>query len=303
MPTAPLVVMLVLTQLSVGGFAGRAWSSGWAGSAVASDLSILCDLSLGLGYVGLAASLLHLGRPHLRLPGDSRAAAFVAEPRGRWRSGSSPSWRRLYVAAELLAARLARWPCRGCRLSCCRRWSSPGLAGVVCSVMVYHVVRRPFWRASVERRQVRGHDRSCSGSPRPWRAWLSSSRPSRRHSAGRGRRRRGADRRDGGQALVRGEARPRLADDASSAPLRRTARLLRGAAEAAGRSAGGSSGSSGGVVLPALAIAAAASGDPRRRQRRRRFSRWPSRSPGSWSSVTCSSPRSSRPKMPGGLPS
>ena len=54
--------MLVLTQLSVGGFLVELASRlGGFGDGVGSPIHL--GLSLGLGYVGLGASLLHLGRP------------------------------------------------------------------------------------------------------------------------------------------------------------------------------------------------------------------------------------------------
>jgi formate dehydrogenase iron-sulfur subunit len=141
----PLVVMLVLTQLSVGGFlieliarlAGRAEGVG--------TLAHLW-ICLGLGFVGLGASLLHLGRPLY-------AYRAVLGVRHSWLSrevvtlGLFAKLAAAYTAAETLAPGwLAGRP--GLRVGLLAAVVVAGLSGVGSSVMVYHVVRRPFWRAS-----------------------------------------------------------------------------------------------------------------------------------------------------------
>ena len=130
---------------------------------------------------------------------------------------------------------MARWPRLVAGRRAARRRSScrpvrRGLLGDGLS-------RRPpaVLAGVVERRQVRRDDRSCSGLPRPWRAWASfvtgpdgASTASCRSIAG---------------ALIVvtaaklwfEAARPRVERD-EAGPLRRTAWLLRGAFEAAGRS-------------------------------------------------------------------
>ena len=138
----PLVWMLVLTQMSVGGFAldlARRLA-GYSGSPV------LAGLSLGFGLLGLTASLAHLGRPLYAY------RALI---------GLRHSWLSREVAAFGLFANLAIVHCGLIALAiqsghAIPSWASDllatlavgaGAAGVACSVMVYHVVRRPFWRA------------------------------------------------------------------------------------------------------------------------------------------------------------
>lgn len=59
---APLVVMLVLTQMSVGALAVGALA-GWGGATEWADLAIVVGMLIG--QMGLAVAPLHLGRPHL----------------------------------------------------------------------------------------------------------------------------------------------------------------------------------------------------------------------------------------------
>lgn len=59
---APLVVMLVLTQMSVGLFTAGAIAR-WLGGGLWADLAIVVGMLAGQG--GLAVAPLHLGRPHL----------------------------------------------------------------------------------------------------------------------------------------------------------------------------------------------------------------------------------------------
>ncbi len=137
-----LVAMLVLTQLAVGGFvvelilrsAGRG-----------AEPAILLP-ALALGLVGIAASLLHLGRPlyayrailGIRHSGLSReVVAFAAFAK----------LATACVALEVLApVWIAAHPTL--RFGLLAGSVTLGLLGVGCSVMVYHVLRRPFWRAA-----------------------------------------------------------------------------------------------------------------------------------------------------------
>ena len=131
---APLVIMLVLTQASAGGFLadflGRAvaGTGGWA----------LPAASLVLGLAGIAASILHLGRPlyfYRALIGlghswlSREVAAF----------GLFVNLALVHAAVAMVRPDLARITAAGV--------AAAGLAAVFCSVMVYHVVRRPFWHA------------------------------------------------------------------------------------------------------------------------------------------------------------
>jgi Fe-S-cluster-containing dehydrogenase component/DMSO reductase anchor subunit len=133
----PLVVMLVMTQLAVGGFLVEVVMR-----LAGFGSTVLPGLSLGLGFIGLAASLLHLGRPLL-------AYRAILGLRHSWLSrevlafGLFAKLAMVLVAAELL---LPGWP--RVRVGLLVAVVASGLGGVGCSVMVYHVVRRPFWRAS-----------------------------------------------------------------------------------------------------------------------------------------------------------
>ena len=82
----------------------------------------------------MVASLLPPRPPAVRLPGVDRAAALVAEPGDRWLRAV----RALATAlrgGRLAAGRRRRRRWRRARRVAARR----GLAGVFCSVMVYHV--------------------------------------------------------------------------------------------------------------------------------------------------------------------
>jgi len=244
---APLVVMLVLTQLSVGGFLIELIIrlGGFGGGS-----TLHLWLSLGLGYVGLAASLLHLGRPHL-------AYRAILGLRHSWLSreilafGLFAKLATAFVAAELLAP---SWlsdhsSLRAVALSTV---VVSGLCGVGCSVMVYHVVRRPFWRASLSGVKFAGTTILLGLATAL--ASLAVLRPTATLVT-----------------LIAGalivvtvaklwfESRDRLERD-EDGPLRRTAWLLRRALK---RPAGLRRflGIAGGVILPALAIVGAVSGD------------------------------------------
>ncbi|WP_165251258.1 DmsC/YnfH family molybdoenzyme membrane anchor subunit [Paludisphaera soli] len=142
----PLAVMLVLTQLAAGGFliellarlAGA--TDGVAGSAHP-------RACLAMGFLGLGASLLHLGRPLY-------AYRAILGIRHSWLSreiatlGLFAKVAAAYVAADLLfPGWLDGRP--GLRLGMLAAVVASGGAGVGSSVMVYHVVRRPYWRASI----------------------------------------------------------------------------------------------------------------------------------------------------------
>ncbi len=128
----PLVLFLVLTQMSVGGFAMLPFSA---------HPGALAMVSLIAGLLGLGASVLHLGRPlqawrsflGLRRSWLSReivvfgffAPLAMACAASFWLPGSN-----LLRLQQLLAATV----------------SLSGMSGVLCSVMVYHDTRRKFWR-------------------------------------------------------------------------------------------------------------------------------------------------------------
>jgi Fe-S-cluster-containing dehydrogenase component/DMSO reductase anchor subunit len=130
---APLIVMLVLTQLSVGGFLVELLAR-LAGTKI-QGLSVLC---LAFGTIGLTSSLFHLGRPFYAY------RAFL---------GIRHSWLSREIAAFSLFANFAQayvalqfFQPEG-RFGLPLLWATvgTGILGVFTSVMVYHAVKRPFW--------------------------------------------------------------------------------------------------------------------------------------------------------------
>ena len=119
----PLAVMLVLTQLAVGAVAvdlsvGRARGGGALVAAV-------------MGLLALGASVLHLGRPRF-------AFRAVLGFRHSWLSREIVAFgvfAALTVAYGVVGAQLLGWLATGF-----------GVAGVVCSVMIYAVTGRTWWR-------------------------------------------------------------------------------------------------------------------------------------------------------------
>lgn len=145
----PLVWMLVLTQLSVGGFfveqllelgvfgAGRA--------LLPAIRPVLLVAALALGLTGMTASVFHLGRPRY-------AFRAVLGLRASWLSreivgfGLFAACATAYTGSAWLArfgAAPLAWQ-RGLGLAA----SGVGLLAVFCSVMIYVDTRRPFWNAT-----------------------------------------------------------------------------------------------------------------------------------------------------------
>jgi Fe-S-cluster-containing dehydrogenase component/DMSO reductase anchor subunit len=139
----PLVVMLVLTQLSVGGFIAEFLLQSERGSELLSPLHPV--VSLGFGLLALAASTFHLGRPHL-------AFRSIVGIRHSWLSREAlafGAFAPLAIGHAALAWLRPDWlPERSIvQQSVGVAVCLTGLAGVGCGVMVYHVVRRTFWHA------------------------------------------------------------------------------------------------------------------------------------------------------------
>jgi len=141
----PLVVMLVLTQLSVGGFAVElvAYVAGPTGGFAGTPYELFC---LSAGWAGILASLFHLGRPLLAY------RALI---------GLKHSWLSREVLAFVLFTMLATvfvaiavfspgWVGEATRARAVLLGlvGAAGSAAVACSVMVYHAVHRPFWHGS-----------------------------------------------------------------------------------------------------------------------------------------------------------
>jgi formate dehydrogenase iron-sulfur subunit len=133
----PLVIMLVLTQLSVGAFvAGMLLESWLAESFVTALRPIHATAALGFGLLALAASTFHLGRPQY-------AFRAVLGLRHSWLSreivafGAFAGLASLYALCVFLTSPWSRW----------FGWSVAvtGVGAVFCSVMIYVFTQRECW--------------------------------------------------------------------------------------------------------------------------------------------------------------
>ncbi len=138
----PLVVMLVLTQLSAGAFCVSALLRFLFPENLMTRLSpFQSGVALAVGLLAIGASTLHLGRPL-----------------GAWRAvvGLKTSWLSREIVAFGLFAGLAVGDAASFWLPFLRYGQScvtgvgaslGGLLGVFCSFMIYQDTRRPFWSA------------------------------------------------------------------------------------------------------------------------------------------------------------
>jgi Fe-S-cluster-containing dehydrogenase component/DMSO reductase anchor subunit len=139
----PLVVMLVLTQMSVGAFAVEQtfrWLLPFADMA-GPPQQVRLLAALGLGVLGLVGSLFHLGRPWyayraiigLRTSWLSREIlCFGAFAKLAFVYAAQP-WLP-FVADSKVVSDMLGWLV-----------VASGVAGLWCSVMVYDSTRRPYW--------------------------------------------------------------------------------------------------------------------------------------------------------------
>jgi DMSO reductase anchor subunit len=140
----PLVVMLVLTQLSVGAFALEAVGSRWLPAEAAERLGSMHALvAMATGLAALGASILHLGRPLY-------AFRAILGLRTSWMSREILAFGMFAPLAILYAASF--WLAPGLDPSLRDKLAAVvagvGLAGVACSVLIYHVTRRAWWGAA-----------------------------------------------------------------------------------------------------------------------------------------------------------
>lgn len=140
-PHWPLIVMLVLTQLSVGAFA-----AGWLTSAIFGEnlLNVVegghAIVALSLGLLALSASLFHLGRPQY-------AFRALIGLRHSWLSREILAFSVFAGLATVYAVSLWMTPSISDRFM---RWLEfgvvvSGLVAVICSMMIYVSTRREFW--------------------------------------------------------------------------------------------------------------------------------------------------------------
>ena len=144
-PHWPLILMLVLTQLSVGAFtAGQIASLFLGAEPLTSLMPIHAGIALVFGLLALAASTFHLGRPLY-------AFRAVIGLRHSWLSreivvfGAFAGAAILYAGMVIFRERLPAWFVAQTALA---GWTvvGSGLVGVFCSIMIYAVTRREFWR-------------------------------------------------------------------------------------------------------------------------------------------------------------
>jgi formate dehydrogenase iron-sulfur subunit len=139
----PLVIMLVLTQLSVGAFiAGLVLEHWMAESFVTTLRPILAAAALGFGLLALAASTCHLGRPQF-------AFRAVLGLRHSWLSREIVAFGAFAGLATLYALAVALID----PLSPLNSWSrvlgwgvaATGIIAVFCSTMIYVFTQRECW--------------------------------------------------------------------------------------------------------------------------------------------------------------
>lgn len=156
-PHTPLVIMLVLTQLSVGGFlVAIALRLLYPTDLVAALTPFHSLVALLLGLLALGASTMHLGRPlyawrvfiGLKTSWLSREVIAFGLFAGSALIYAATPW--LPAATRLMHVPL--W--RGLSSSTFRNGlgigvTISGLAGVFCSIMIYQDTRRAFWRTTM----------------------------------------------------------------------------------------------------------------------------------------------------------
>jgi Fe-S-cluster-containing dehydrogenase component/DMSO reductase anchor subunit len=156
-PHLPLVMMLVLTQLSVGGFlVAIALRLLYPTDLVAALTPFHSLVALVLGLLALGASTMHLGRPLYAW------RAFIGL-KSSWLSreiigfGLFAGWALIYAAAQWLPvlSRFMNVPLMGGLCSATFRnalgicVTVSGLGAVFCSIMIYQDTRRTFWRTTM----------------------------------------------------------------------------------------------------------------------------------------------------------
>jgi DMSO reductase anchor subunit len=146
----PLVVMLVLTQLSAGAFGvGLAFETLMGGDAEPLLRPLHAASALGFGLLALGASLFHLGRPRYAF----RAALGL---RHSWLSREIVAFGLFAAAASVYAAAVLVVHLRGLEAAggaVVAPWidrlgwvvATTGAAGVFCSVMIYVFTKRECW--------------------------------------------------------------------------------------------------------------------------------------------------------------
>jgi formate dehydrogenase iron-sulfur subunit len=137
----PLVVMLVLTQLSAGAFCTDALGAPLVPDAIQAALGpVHSFVAVAVGLAALGASVLHLGRPLY-------AFRALLGLRTSWMSREILCFGVFAFLAILYAASFWATPLVPMRGSLRSAAAITGAAGVACSVLIYHATRRAWWSA------------------------------------------------------------------------------------------------------------------------------------------------------------
>ena len=135
----PLVVMLVLTQLSVGAFCFDQLLPLWLGDESQAVLRPFHGtMALGLGLLAMLASTLHLGRPQYAW------RAFIGL-RTSWLSREIIAFTAFALLASAYAVTLYVWKDAARLEALAYATAAVGMAAVFCSVMLYHATQRRWW--------------------------------------------------------------------------------------------------------------------------------------------------------------
>ncbi|MDE0206017.1 MAG: dimethyl sulfoxide reductase anchor subunit [Candidatus Tectomicrobia bacterium] len=135
----PLVIMLVLTQLSVGAFCFDQLLPLWLGEASQTVLGPFHgSMALGLGLLAILASTLHLGRPQYAW------RAFIGL-RTSWLSREIIAFAAFALLASAYAVTLYVWKNTARLEALAYATAAVGVSAVFCSVMLYHATQRRWW--------------------------------------------------------------------------------------------------------------------------------------------------------------
>lgn len=129
----PLVVMLVLTQASIGGMCAAA-----AGALAGQRFPVLFLVLMGgMGFAGIGASILHLGRP-------LHAWRAILGVRRSWLSREIIAF-SLFAKSVLLLLAAEAWPLFWLQTPALLLTAVAGIGALGASVMVYADTPREFW--------------------------------------------------------------------------------------------------------------------------------------------------------------
>ncbi|MBD3675114.1 MAG: dimethyl sulfoxide reductase anchor subunit [Planctomycetaceae bacterium] len=138
-PHWPLIIMLVLTQLSVGAFlVGMLLEHFLSPSVLPAFRQLHASNALFVGLIALGASTLHLGRPQY-------AYRAVIGLRHSWLSREIVAF-GVFAASAMLFASLAWFSPTSSWLPLVKQGVAiSGLSGLFCSIMIYVFTGREFW--------------------------------------------------------------------------------------------------------------------------------------------------------------